>query len=264
MEKQSTTHDGDSLMYMHTVKHLAAIAGVIALCFSGIGIARADMADEFTAVYSIEKFSSTLGRATYRLEHKDATVHFSMLTELTGFFALFRKDRLEENSWLSQHNNQWRLNKYSYQQSGSKHSDNMLVTIDWPEDNADQAVFASGQYAGKAIKLPVDHRIRDALSFQLALMQDIDIEGKTLDYDVISKGEISHYQFKRMGEETLELNGREIKTQVIERQHDSRITRLWLAVDYQNIPVKIVRIEDGEIDTQMTIDTLVLSGKRIL
>jgi hypothetical protein len=233
-----------------------------------LGIAtpgHAVMPEAFTAVYNVEKSNTLVGRATYQLQHdSDDAVHFSQRTELAGFISLIRDDRLEEDSWLNLHDMAWRVTKYRYEQSGSKKNQNTLVSINWPEDSA-QAVYARGQYADKDIQLEVKPGIRDALSFQLTLMQDATCDDKALSYSVITKGEIKHYHFERVREETLQIRGLSFSTQVVERKHDAHtVTRLWLARDFQNIPLRVARLEDGELDSEMTIDKLVVDEVQIL
>lgn len=240
----------------------AVFAGLFVLSFSFNSFA--DPLNEYTASYMIEKFDSEIGRATYNLERSEDTLHFSLRSKLTGFISLFRKDRLEEDSWLSLHQNQWRLDKYQFNQHGSKRNRNMLVNIDWDSASPEKPVIASGHYAGKEFQTPVDTDIRDALSFQISLMQDAGCTNKPLNYATFAKGEIKPYNFTRASEETLTFNGREINTMLVERHHSSRVTRLWLAIDYQYIPVKIERIENDDVEMLMLIDNLTLAGKHIL
>ena len=217
---------------------------------------------DFTAVYQVEKYNSDIGRTTYQLQQDTGNAHFSLRTELTGFFALFRKDRILEDSWLKTVNGELQLQRYSYTHEGSKRDRNTRLSIEWPANTGPGV--ASGNHAGKDIRLEVSADVRDALSFQLSLMRDAAIENHALDYAVLSKDELKHYSFRRAGSETLTIGNREIKTLVVERQSGDRTTRLWLAPAYQYTPVKIELIEDDDSDTLMRIDTLTLSGKRVL
>ncbi|MGB5396492.1 MAG: DUF3108 domain-containing protein [Gammaproteobacteria bacterium] len=223
---------------------------------------RADALLDFTAVYKVEKYDSDIGRTTYQLEQDAGSAHFSMRTELTGFFALFRKDRIKEDSWLNLSNGELQLQRYSYIHEGSKRDRNTQLSIQWPAEPGDGV--ASGSHAGKAITFNVGANVRDALSFQLSLMRDAARNNEVMDYAVLSKDELKHYTFKRAGTDTLTIGGRDITTLVVERQSGERTTRLWLAPEYQYTPVKIELIEDDDSDTLMRIDTLTLNGKRVL
>ena len=224
--------------------------------------AHAAALQDFTAVYLVEKYNSDVGRTTYQLQHNAADVHFSMRTELTGFIALFRKDRIEEDSWLKLVNGELQLQRYSYRHKNSKKNRDTQLSIQWSADTG--TGVASGNHAGKAISFNVDERVSDALSFQLSLMQDAPQEHQLLDYAVLNKDELKQYTFRRAGSETLTIRGREVTTLIVERQSGERTTRLWLAPEYQHTPVKIELVEDDESDTVMRIDALTLNGKRVI
>ena len=94
-------------------------------------------------------------------------------------------------------------------------------------------------------------------------MQNIASNG-SLDFAVLNKDELTHYNFKRVGKEDLKITGHSVDTTIVERQQDDRTTRLWLANKFQYIPVKIELLKKGKTDSLMLIDQLSLSGKRVL
>jgi hypothetical protein len=260
VEKPATDHAGK---IMHITSPLKTFTLTGMLMFSlALLPAQADPLKDYTAVYKVEKYNTDVGRATYQLEQEDNKAHFFLRTELTGFIALFRKDRVIEDSWLLNKNGELQLQRYSYQQEGSKRNRNTQISIQWNSES--NTGIASGDHAGKSVSFDVGNRVRDALSFQLSLMQDATEETTPLDYAVLNKDELKHYVFKRAGPDTLTINNHEIDTIIVERQQEDRITRLWLATAYQYVPVQIEVIEDDDTDTRMQIDALTLDGKRVL
>lgn len=224
-------------------------------------LSQAETLQNFEAVYIIEKYNSSVGLATYQLKREADQVHFSMRTKLTGIAALFRNDRVAEDSWLTESENGLQLQRYSYQQTGSKNNRNTKLTLTWPNDGRTGAAY--GTYAGKPVNLDVPANVYDALSFQLALMQNA-ANDSSLNFEVLSKDELKHYAFRRIGVETLKIAQFNIETTIVERQQDDRTTRLWLANNFQYLPVKIEQTDEGKSDTRMLIDKLILSGKQVL
>ncbi len=217
---------------------------------------------DFAATYMIEKYDIIIGVGDYHLEQDAGKAHFFMRSKLTGLAALFRNDRAEEDSWLEKdHQGRLQLMHYRYQQSGSKHNRNTDLTVAWTEDCTHGRV--SGSHAGKPVSFDVKATVRDALSFQLSLMQDAASE-RALSYAVLNKNELKSYIFTRNGNETLSLANQNVETLIVERKTDDRITRLWLAKQFQYTPVKIEQIKDGTINTRMVIDTLTQAGQKKL
>jgi uncharacterized protein YjiS (DUF1127 family) len=224
-------------------------------------LSQGEALQDFKAVYRVEKFASDIGLVTYQLKQEADQTHFSMRTKVSGLVALFRDDRVAEDSWLKQNDGRLQLQRYSYHQLGSKHNHNTELSLLWSEDGTTGT--AKGSHDGKPVSIAVASDVRDALSFQLSLMQHV-ASNSGLDFAVLSKAELKHYAFKRVGKETLEIASKEIATTIVERQQDDRTTRLWLADKLQYTPVKIEQFKDGESDTRMLINSLTLSGIQVL
>lgn len=243
----------------HIAKSLIAVLTTALLLVSAL--CQAEPLQDFTASYLLEKYNNVIGLSTYQLEQKAGGTHFSMRSKVSGLLALFRHDRIEEDSWLKQKNGALQLQRYSYHQIGSDHNRNTDLALKWSNDNATGT--ASGSHEGKPVNIKVNNGVRDALSFQLSLMHNI--AGKnSLEIDVLSKNELVHYVFKRVGKEKLKIKDQTLDTTIVERQQNDRTTRLWLANKFQYTPVKIELLKKGKSDTLMVIDKLILSGKRVL
>ncbi len=224
-------------------------------------LTRAEPLEDFKASYLLEKYNNIVGLSTYELSQKAGEAHFFMRSKVSGFVALFRDDRIEEDSWLKQKNGALQLQRYSYHQYGSKNNRNTELSVLWSNDGSTGTV--SGSHEGKPVSIKVTYGVRDALSFQLSLMQNVASNG-SLNFDVLNKNELTHYNFKRVGKESLKIHDQTVDTTIVERQQDDRTTRLWLADKFQYTPVKIELLKKGKTDSLMLIDKLSLSGKRVL
>jgi hypothetical protein len=224
-------------------------------------LTQAEPLQDFKASYLLEKYNNVVGLSTYQLSQKANETHFSMRSKVSGLVALFRDDRLEEDSWLKQKDGALQLQRYSYHQFGSKDNRNTELAVLWSNDGATGT--ASGSHEGKPVSLPVTTGVRDALSFQLSLMQNV-ASNSSLEFDVLNKDELTHYAFKRVGKESLMIHDQTVDTTIVERQQDDRTTRLWLADKFQYTPVKIELLKKGKTDSLMLIDKLSISGKQVL
>jgi hypothetical protein len=264
MEK-SDTHFATALMPEHILHRWQILKTGLSLFTAALLItptlAQAEPLEDFKASYLLEKYENVVGISTYELSQRAGETHFSMRSKVSGFIALFRDDRIEEDSWLKQKDGALQLQRYSYHQYGSKDNRNTELSIHWSDDNATGT--ASGSHKGKPVNINVTRGVRDALSFQLSLMQNMSNHG-SLNFDVLNKDELTHYSFKRTGKENLKIHDHTVDTTIVERQQDDRTTRLWLANKFQYTPVKIELLKKGKTDSLMLIDQLSLSGKRVL
>lgn len=229
------------------------------LALASLSVQAGELQD-FSATYMIEKYDNIIGVADYTLEQDAGKAHFSMRTQLSGLAALFRDDKVEEDSWLEPSQGKLQLVRYQYRHIGSKHNRNTDLAITWAKDCSHG--LASGSHAGKPVSLEVKRNVLDTLSFQLALMQDAAATDTDLTYTVFNKDELKSYSFTRKGHDTLRLANRDVATIIVERKSDDRITRLWLATQFQYIPVKIEQIENDITNTRMVIDKLAQAGQK--
>jgi len=237
------------------------------LLLATVSPAHADFSlPEYNAIYMVEKLNTVIGKATYHLKHTDKGVHFSQVTELVGIAALFRDDRIEEDSWLAYDGDLLLLQKYQYLHHGSRKNKNVALQISWATDETSHTKLGkvTGTSRGKVINESVNANVRDTLSFQISLMRDALTESESTDFDdsdsgifdypILSKGVLKQYRFTEVGTEELEISNKTISTIKLERKHNNRTTWLWLAPELHYITVKIKRIEEGKSDTLITLD----------
>jgi hypothetical protein len=87
------------------------------------------------------------------------------------------------------------------------------------------------------------------LSYQLAMRRDLIENNPELCYQVIYRGRVKEYRFRRLGEEKLKTRAGTFDTIKLERvrDDDQRETLLWVAPSLDYLPVRLwQREEDGE------------------
>ena len=238
--------------------HTILISALLCLLISANGPVLAEVIlPDYSASYTVEKYSSEVGRVTYRLNHNDTGYTFSQHTRLTGFISLFRNDTASEKSNIRTDGNLFLLQDYEYIQTGSEKDRNVKLDIQWHSHRPkDLFAHAKGIARGKAFEYDIPAEVWDPLTIQLALMRDMKQQRSELHYKVIAKGELTDYTFEIGRPESLEIDEVFYDTIELRRTHGSRVTRIWLSTDYDFIPVKIERYRDDELETSLTLSSL--------
>ena len=237
---------------------LRTLAGISLLC------AQAALADkpagptvvfpvDYDARYVVEKYDSEVASLQYRLRHKAGRIEFTTQARVSGFASLLRDDRAEERSVL-RNSPEPTLQSYRFRRSGDAAQRNTQFHIDWQGKRG----TARGDYAGKTFQLAVTQPVWDPLSVQLALMRDMLRPAPSLAYAVIHKGRLKRYVFERLADDSIEIDEVFYDCVVLQRRHNNRLTRFWLAKDYQFIPVLIENHKNGELDSRILLDSFTL------
>ena len=206
---------------------------------------------DYEASYLVEKYNTQVARLSYRLQHKGEQLVFTTQAKVTGFAALFRDDSATERSVLMNASPP-RLLSYQYRQSGGKKNRNTQLNVNWRGDTG----LVQGDYAGAAFTETVQGAVWDPLSVQLALMRDMVTKQPPFHYQVIHHGQLKQYDFEPLANDTLEINEVFYDAVVLQRKHNNRLTRFWLAKDYQYIPLQIETYKNGELDTRILLDSV--------
>ncbi|MDP2560128.1 DUF3108 domain-containing protein [Psychrobium sp. 1_MG-2023] len=114
-----------------------------------------------------------------------------------------------------------------------------------------ETVYKSNQKTIRPIQLTFD-----PLLYQLALRQDL-IDGKELlSYHMVRRGKQTHYQFERVGKETVNVPYGRVEAIKIKRirKKSSRETFIWVAPSLNYSVVKLVQHKDGSEQAQMQLN----------
>ena len=128
------------------------------------------------------------------------------------------------------------------------------ISFDWKNN---RATFREGKDSKTVKNLDQYRELLDPSLYQLAIQRDIFLGKQQLSYDFVRDHRIKTYQFARAGEETLELDGKNLQTVKIERNEDNgpKKTTIWLIPELTFQIGKIEHTdEDGESYGMQLVD----------
>jgi uncharacterized protein DUF3108 len=209
----------------------------------------AALPEPFTAWYTLHTRGLTIGTMERRLEiGSDGQYRYRSESRATGLMALFRDDRiLEESRWMLE-NQQIRPLEYSYSYRGSKKSRTIKMVFDW------QRGTITDQDGDNTRHIPLVPGVLDKLVYQLRIMGDLQRGAQQLEYRIADKGTIKTYRFAISGEEDLSTPLGRLRTIKIERRKadSKRRTTFWCAPILTYLPVRAEYMEgDGSVISAM-------------
>jgi len=212
---------------------------------------------EYTASYNIGKYGMDIAKSNYSLRYENNGVRMMQHTETIGLAALLRNDTLDESSFLSFQDNQLLLTEFSHKQkpSGKKNRD-IQLKIDWVQSDNKLLGMVSGSAGGKKLEYKVNKPVWDTNSYLIPLMLNTKEKAQPQQYTMMIKGEFKTYSFITHGSEKIEVSGQTVQAIKIER--DGSINKnpiyIWLAPSLNNLPVKVEKWKNGELQLTMTLD----------
>lgn len=197
----------------------------------------------FEASYRIERSAFDIGQVQLRFRRGPGTEYvYQSLTEVAGFIAWFRDDRVEETSRGVMDAAGIRPAYYRFQRTGGDGDRLAEISFDWESGQVRNVVD------GQPWKMPVPPGTLDKLVVQVAMMRDLQKAVEDLSFKVADGGRLKDYRLFVRERETLELPAGEFQTVKVEKapQSRGRRTLLWVAPALGYLPVQIMRIEkDG-------------------
>jgi len=176
------------------------------------------------------------GKSTivFDLNEQDAYT-LNWKTEPSGLVAIFMDDLVQTSAGKLTSRGLQPLNyEYHY---GDKAEKTSIVSFDW----ATKKVSLQTAKETKVVDLPND--TQDILSFMFQFMYVAPLE--IMQMHIVTGKNLRDYQYVFEGEETIKTTLGDIKTLHIGRTGDDGESKaeLWLAVEYQNLPIKIRKTE---------------------
>lgn len=212
---------------------------------------------EYTATYDIEKYGMVVAQSEYSLKHESNGIRITQHSEPVGLAALLRKDVLDENSFLSNQNNQLLLTEFSYKQiSPDNKNRSIQLKIDWIQSEEKLLGKVNGTAYGKKLELKVNKPVWDTSSYQVPLMTHTKEGAKPQKITMMVKGHFREYRFITHGTEEIEVNGNTIKTIKTERDggKNKNPIYMWLAPSLHNLPAKIEKWKNGKLELTMLLN----------
>lgn len=168
---------------------------------------------------------------------------------------------LNETSWLSLVNGDIRPHQYRYARKGMGKSKKIKQNFDWDTQQA------TGSDRGTPISLTLIQGIQDKSSYQLALQRDI-AEGKTsMSYQVLDGDDLDTYDFRVLGEESVETVVGSVDAIKVERVRDptqsKRVTILWFAKDWDFLLVRLQQVERDGKEYQIILENATVNNKTV-
>ena len=197
--------------------------------------------EPFAATYVLKRIGMSVGEVRRQLtQQPDGTFQFSAHSRSTGIMSLFVRDVVTEQS-IFRFDNQGNMQplEYIYQRVGGKRERRVRLTFDWLKGNV------VNQIDQKAWTMVIPHNAQDKLLYQLALMMDLQGGLTQFNYEIADGGHLKSYHFEIIREEEIYTSLGRLKTQVIQRRLEGRVTTLWCAPQWHYLPV---RIEQNESD----------------
>ena len=188
----------------------------------------------FEVDYDIERSGLTLIEMHRRLlVSADGDYRFESDSRPTSALRWLFKDRIHETSSWRFAGNDPRPQVYRYERSGGRNEKAVELVFDWSQntvtDKRSKPVWST--------KISAD--TTDKLLYQLQLMLDLGEDTETLDYTIADDGKIRHYQYRKIGEETLDLDSGAFKTIKLRQDDGRRSTTIWCAPAFNYLPVRI-------------------------
>ncbi|AHI32239.1 MAG: DUF3108 domain-containing protein [Marinobacter sp.] len=194
---------------------------------------------------SLDKGISLNGDARRILEQRDdGTWHFR--TDVDSFVA-----DIDESLIFRWEDNQVVPLRYRYKLSGLFIRDREeAIDFDW-ENNV-----VSGHHEGDKFSMKLEKGAMDPMGYQLQLSQDIKAGKREMEYRVIDKGDYDTDKFAVVDEETVRINGDDIRTLKAEKVRDSdskRESLMWFAPERDYLLIRFLQVEPDGSEYELTI-----------
>jgi Protein of unknown function (DUF3108) len=193
---------------------------------------------EFDVRTKIDGSTEGTAKITYNLIEGNQ-YHIKWLTEGRGLAALLFPDLLQVSEGALTKTG-LRPNQYIYQ-FGNKADKSRSAAFDWPA----KKVSLQTSKGTKTEDLP--DGTQDLLSFMYQFMHVAPLQHMQL--PIVNGKKLRIYDYSFEGEEQVNSDLGELKTiHILHSGNEDEKTELWLAIDYQYVPVKIRKIEnDGKV-----------------
>lgn len=199
----------------------------------------------FQADYTVKKGSMTLGSLKTTLKYSGNKYSYHKKTKATGLAALLTGIKVTENTDGTFSGQQLRPQNYLFKQS--RHGKSKI------DKTAFRGNKVAGSYKGKPYHFTIKNGTQDRASLELMLAQDLSQKKKSLNYQIIGRGEQQEYKFQRIGQEKIKTPAgtfNTVKVRVI-RKGGKRDTTFWMAKELGYIPVKVVHREKKDLITSV-------------
>ncbi|MEX2525122.1 MAG: DUF3108 domain-containing protein [Gammaproteobacteria bacterium] len=196
---------------------------------------------DFKVGYSLYMSGIKVAKVERRFSRSsDGTYRYLSEASVTGLIALFRDDRIVEESHGRINGSTIMPDYYKYSRTGSKKARDVSVHFNWDSNRVTNRVN------GDAWHMDVEPGILDKLLYQYIIMRDLKKDKSTLTYTVADGGKAKTYHFESLGREVINTPLGEMETIKLGRYKSGskRELIIWCAPDLHYLPVKVRDMEE--------------------
>ncbi|MET1078817.1 MAG: DUF3108 domain-containing protein [Pseudomonas sp.] len=180
---------------------------------------------------------------------------------LLSFEAAMLVASLTEESTFQVENEAFLPLTYRFNRSGLGKSKQVEQDFDWTEKQV------IGTDRGEPVRLAINRGMQDKSTYQLVLQHDVAAGKKSMSYQVVDGDEIETYDFRVLGEETVDTKAGQIDAIKVERVRDptqsSRKTVLWFAKDWDFLLVRLHQVEKDGKEYQIMLEEGQVGGAAV-
>jgi hypothetical protein len=196
----------------------------------------------YSATYTVHLNGFKVGELERSLEHLDnGGYQLETRAYTTGMVAWFKPDVVTEVSRWQYDERVPRPISYSYHYSGRKSDRHERQDFDW-----DKGVIHSLR-GGETSQLELEEGMVDKQLFEIAMQQALREGLSSKNYQVISRGRITEYEFRVLGKE--EVVSRPLGTITTIKVQRGEDTLMWLSPAHDYLVVKIEHTDDDNVAT---------------
>lgn len=224
--------------------------GLLLSCWTTIAFA-AGPPQGFSAEYVLKRNGVALGLATRSLRPlKDGRYLYASTTSATGVIAWFVKDKIDEHSLFTLEQGRIHPLEYVYDRHGGSKTRRVKLVFDWTKG------IVTNVIDGDPWRMEIPPDAHDKLSYQLAIMRDLQNGRKELNYAIADGGKLKNYSFHIIGEEQVDTAHGRLKVLKIRRLDDKRYTTIWCAPTMSYLPVRLEQQETDGSELSMHLQSV--------
>lgn len=225
--------------------------GLLLSCWATIAFANEPPPQSFSAQYVLKRNDVALGIATRSLRPvKDGRYLYASTTSATGVIAWFVKDKIDEHSLFSLEQGRIHPLEYVYDRHGGSKTRRVKLVFDWTKG------IVTNVIDGDPWRMEIPPDAHDKLSYQLAIMRDLQNGRKELSYAIADGGKLKNYSFDIIGEEQVDTAYGRLKALKIRRLDDKRATTIWCAPTMSYLPVRLEQQETDGSELSMHLQSV--------
>jgi hypothetical protein len=207
----------------------------------------------FLASYSVNWNGMNAGTTEVELKPgTDGRYEYSSRASARGMFRAFFSEEITQTSSLTLGDTGVKPLRYRADDGSDDTERDIALDFDW------EAGRVTGIAEEKSVALTLPPGAQDAMSIQVAVMNDLMRGARPTSYPMVDKDRIKEYRYVHEGEARLKTALGELDTVIYrtERDGSKRATRTWYAPSLGYVAVRAERLKEGKREWLMEIRSL--------